>query len=318
MCGALDALLDRVLQSSGANAMDLPLAIRRLIAETCADSPQEAIERATARSLQNYYKIATSASRISVGILCRSLGVQLQGVPTRATMRRSLEASPGDGPAPSHSGLLDFSAPQPIISIPTGLDYLKARDSVGHELGHVLIHKRTYGYDQATIRLGSSPVEEALAEYAARLLLMPKTLADSSTFQLTGNLAARCVELAHDAEVTIHAAMARVGDPDMPKIGIRGAILWRTLHPTGDSSAASLAPYWHLCGDTFVPLKRGGVRQNSLVARLFLESEGGRITDSAREDVRIGRLCGSFRVDGMAWGSRKYNSRVVLSVFRAA
>ena len=33
MCGALDALLDRVLQSSGANAMDLPLAIRRLIAE---------------------------------------------------------------------------------------------------------------------------------------------------------------------------------------------------------------------------------------------------------------------------------------------
>jgi Zn-dependent peptidase ImmA (M78 family) len=49
------------------------------------------------------------------------------------------------------------------------VEFERARVAVAHELAHVLIHKKADGYDEATIRLQSSPTEEALAEYGARL-----------------------------------------------------------------------------------------------------------------------------------------------------
>jgi IrrE N-terminal-like domain len=312
---ALDPSLDGVIRSIRTQSADVPLAIARFTVAMRADTPVEAMQRATSESLERYYRLSTSAKRIDVGTLCRSMGVELEGVPVSATAS-SLQRASTDEITRSYGGLLDFSGSVPVITIPRGLDYTKARIAAAHELGHVLIHKRASGYDQATIRLGTTSTEEALAEYAGRLLLVPRGFVDLTALSVTHNFAVKCVELADEAGVSVHAAVARLGDPDLPNIGVRGAILWRPrARSTGDGSA-ELAPYWHLCGSTFVPLRRGGVRDKSLVARLFADFDGP-IWDSSREDVRIGRLCGAFMIDAFAWGSKRSGARVVLSVFRS-
>lgn len=301
-----------MIQSLHVERVNLPLSIARFTAVMGCNTPLDAMRRATARSLERYYELSTSAKRIDVGTLCRSMGVEAEGVPIRPM---SCGLQTGGEISHAYSGILDLSGAIPVITVPPGFDYVKARITAAHELGHVLIHKRASGYDQVTLRLGTTAMEETLAEYAARLLLIPKNFIDFAALTLSGNLAVRCIELAEDAGVSIHAAVARVGDPDVPDVGVRGAIRWRVRSRSIESEPQTLASYWHLCGATFVPLRRGGVRKNSLVARLF-EDFDGPISDSDREDVRIGQLCGCFRVDAFAWGSKKNGTRHVLSIFR--
>lgn len=199
------------------------------------------------------------------------------------------------------------------IRLPSGLDWLRGRIAVCHEIGHFLIHSRGEEIDLFTSRLASSPEEEALSEYASRLLLMPAPYVDRHP---AGNLIVDCMTLARSADVTLHAAAARLGDPDSPLAGlVRGVILWRTKKP-GDKPELPrrLTPQWHLCRESFVPVGRCHAGRTSLVAALAASDEAQAV-GSCIEQVEIGALKGEFRVDAVAWGSMERGTRLVLSAF---
>jgi len=198
---------------------------------------------------------------------------------------------------------------QPCIQIPAGVPDHRARVAVAHELGHVLIHKRGSSYDDVTIRLAASDREEAVAEYAARLLLLPTRQIERE------NLAERAVRQANEARVTVHAAASRLGDPDMRCEFVRGAILWK-LNPSVPSKSAlaeRLTPAWRLCPGAFIPIGKCKARKDSLIAELARAT--GSSSDVRIENVKIGSLEGVFRVHGFAWGSIAGGTRLILSIF---
>ncbi len=198
---------------------------------------------------------------------------------------------------------------------PSTVDQVRARLSVAHELGHYLIHKRESGPDKASLRLGSTREEEAIAEYAARLLLLPNGLSPS-TGKMYPSQAAMCIAEAGLAKVTIHAATARLADPDQPRVGIRGAILWRLNAAVPHSAPIEhrLTPHWHLCPGAFVPIRRCRARAGSLVASLAAKGPNSAF-DSREEEIKIGTLKGHYTVDAFAWGSVRAGTRLVLSMF---
>jgi len=213
-----------------------------------------------------------------------------------------------------HTGKTYFGSARPLVKIPPEVDFATARLSVAHELGHVLVHSRDDGYDEATIRLPSTPEEECLAEYAARLLLMPAPLWSRLAFNV--NLAEYCVGRSSAARVTVHSSIVRLGDPDMRDLGVRGAILWR-LNPQARQCALlhqRLTPQWHVCPGAFVPIKRSKARCGSLIARVAEECTA--VAGSSLENVDIGTFVGSFVVHAFSWGSVVDGTRLVLSVFQ--
>ena len=166
-----------------------------------------------------------------------------------------------------------------------------------------------------TLRLGSSPAEEALAEYAARMLLIP-----SGCYETTAeaNLAEFAIAQASRWRVTIHCFVERLGDPDVASTSIAGAILWRMRPDVAASEPlhARLTPQWHLCRDAFIPIRKCKARPGSLVAHLAAVEASAAM--SGREDVNIGSFAGHFRVDAFAWGSVDDGTRLILSIFRDA
>jgi len=142
---------------------------------------------------------------------------------------------------------------------------------------------------------------EAIAEYGARLLLMP--FREGGSPGQSHNMAVWCVRRAQSTRVTVHTAVARLGDPDNPNRNVRGAMLWRVRPSLGPDLHELLTPYWHLCGETFIPIGRCKARKGSVIADVAQEL--GRAAASSNEDVRIGNLEGHFRVDAFSWGSWK-------------
>jgi uncharacterized protein DUF955 len=187
--------------------------------------------------------------------------------------------------------------------------------SVAHELGHVLLHSRDDGFDEATVRLPSTPAEEGLAEYAARLLLMPATL--WSHLNVDTNLAECSVVQSSMARVTVHASVVRLGDPDLVDLGIRGAILWRLNAglPNSDLLYERLTPQWHLCPGSFIPIRKCRARHGSVTADAA--SASGPVVSTRLEEVNIGTFVGWFLVHVFAWGSVQDGTRLVLSIFQA-
>jgi hypothetical protein len=249
---------------------------------------------------------------ITVERLCDICGATLTGIrpKPRDAAVYSLESWQS---RQGHTGKLSFDGSRVLINIPEAVDYLTARLSVAHELGHLLIHRRGKSYDEATLRLHSSPEEEALAEYAARLLLIPSSLC--SLTQET-NLAEYAITQANRMRVTIHSFVVRLGDPDVASGPVCGAILWR-MHPSvpaWEPLNARLTPQWHLCPDAFIPIRKCKARPGSLVAQLA--AAGTPAAMSRLEDVSIGSFVGHFQVDAFAWGSVEDGTRLVLSVFR--
>jgi hypothetical protein len=289
-----------------------PLAIRRFTEEMSVDLPTIAMRRATNNVLDLYIDSGAEKTPISITKLCEISDVRLHG-------RRP---APAAGPFYSvdnykawrgHSGNLFFGGTKASIRIPDNVTHEMARISVAHEIGHLLIHRRKSGYDEATLRLPSSNAEEALAEYGARLLLMP--LQTNESLQHT-NLAESALAQSSRSRVTLHSAVTRLGDPDVLSTDIVGAILWRMNGRVEDTQpvSARLTPHWHLCPGQFIPVGKCKAREGSLVAEL-----GGRektVSGSRIEDINIGSFKGSFRVDACAWGSIADGSRLVLSVFR--
>jgi hypothetical protein len=130
------------------------------------------------------------------------------------------------------------------------------------------------------------------------------------------NLAEYAVRQSSLARVTVHSAVARLGDPDLPQFEVCGAILWRVDSEANERFPVyeRMTPFWHLCPDSFVPIRKSKARERSLVAELAACS--GAVSDSRDESVRIGTFIGYFRVDAFAWGSLRDGTRLVLSVFR--
>ncbi len=295
------------LQLTGA-----PLAIRRFTEEMNVDSPTIAMKQATSDVLGLYIDSGAERTPISITKLCEIFDVRLHGRKPAA----------GAGPYYSvenhkawrgHSGNLLFEGKKAAIRIPDNVSHEMARISVAHEIGHLLIHRRKLGYDEATLRLPSSNAEETLAEYGARLLLMP--LLTGELVQ-SNNLAEFALAQCSRSRVTLHSAVTRLGDPDVPSADIVGAILWRMNARVEDAQpvGARLTPQWHLCPGQFIPVGKCKARETSLVAELG--GKGKPVSGSSVEDVNIGSLNGSFRIDACAWGSIADGTRLVLSVFR--
>ena len=295
----------------------LPLTLKRF-REHCGDlSVIGAMQRAAADVLRHYARqMPRRTPRISADMLCRICEIAVEGaIPSHSRGRNTYSVSGGSQQHPGHTGAIYLDPHRSRIRLPPGLDRARARVAVAHELGHYLIHRRGGTLDALTIRLPSSVEEEALSEYAARLLLLPEPLGRQES---TGeNVASRCLEIAHSSDVTLHSAAARLGDPDHPeRSGLKGIILWR-LHPKVSADQpvpARLTPQWHLCPDVFIPIQRCHANRDSLIAELA--SRDGTTASGTREElVNIGSLKGSYRVEAVAWGSVRRGSRLVLAAF---
>jgi hypothetical protein len=299
------------------NGDALPIPLRRFRDHVGLSTTIEAMQHTVSELLRKYATHGSDPSpRISASTLCKACGIALEGrFPARDRTRTAYSLGGNFTSASSHSGTLYLDPERPRIRLADGLDYKRARVAVAHELGHYLIHRRGDSVDSFTAKLPSSAEEEALSEYAARLLLIPDSIANN--VGAASNLVEHCLQVAQRADVTVHSAAARLGDPDSSQEkGLRGIILWRlnSAVPHDDPISARLTPQWHLCPDVFVPIRRCHAGRNSLIAEVAASDEST-ARGSRRERVRIGSLVGTFRVDAIAWGNLKRGSRLVLAAF---
>jgi Zn-dependent peptidase ImmA (M78 family) len=310
---ALDSDL-RALCESAWHSAAVPLTIRRFVEESGVDRPGAAMKLATDLLLGAYNEGQRDPSTpISVERLCDLAGAALIGKRPRG--RRSDDYSfESYKRRVGHTGKLYFDGLRATIKIPDHVDPNTARVSVAHEIGHLLIHRRGTGYDKATLRLQSSPEEEALAEYCARLLLIPTYVWSPSLPE--ENLARYAITQSSLTRVTLHAAVTRLGDPDVVTAGVRGAILWRINSQVSrsESISARLTPHWHLCPKAFVPVRKCKARDGSLIAQVAGDNRAR--AQSGIEEVSIGSFVGSFRIDAFACGTIDDGTRLVLSIFR--
>lgn len=316
MTSALEPMLTN-LDRRERQGDDLPLALRRFRESMGVTSTISAMQLAVAGVLRGYAKLVPRpAAHMSAIALCRVCGVTLDGqLPRKVTQRPVYSAYPNVTTAAVRRGLIYQDPRHPRIHLSPDLDYATARIAVGHELGHFLIHRRGGTLDVETLRLPASQEEEALSEYAARLLLLP--FRRSKEGDDAANLAVQSFRAAREADVTMYASVARLGDPDSPwRDGVRAVILWG-MQPDARcciSAAERFVPQWHLSPSTLIPMKRCHGRQ-SLVAELGSIGEGT-VSGARTEAVSIGALKGDFRVDAVAWGSARRGTRLALAVFR--
>jgi len=294
--------------------MHVPLAIKRFVEEYGADRPSLAMKMATDSLMFKYSDGRHLLTEpVSLKRLCEISDVELIKNPFQV---RSFSGNGFDGfqRRTGHTGRVFFKGSKATIKIPKQVDSRTERISIAHELGHLLIHSRTYGYDKATLRLPSSAAEESLAEYCARLLLIPGSLFSSPP--MASNIAQYAYNQKCVMNVTLHSAVMRLGDPDLTSCGVRGAILWQlnsTVSKT-EPMSARLTPRWHVCPRAFVPIGKCKARTGSVVAEVAgLDFEAGK---SKIEEVRIGTFVGTFQIDAYAWNFVKDGTRLVLSIFR--
>lgn len=296
----------------------MPLAVTRFVTGCGAEDAIAAIRLAASRVLAAYAERFTWPTPVvSATRLCELCDVELRGSPRPGRARSPVYAlDAGPVGAKTQTASFHVEGSKAVITIARGIDVARARVGVAHEIGHLLVHTRGASLDADTLRLPSTPVEETLAEYAARLLLLPNAFEAEGT---TEGIAKACVSIASVARVTVHSAAARLGDPDRRDRGIRSVVFWRLNHRAerGVPVARRLVPQWHLSGDVFVPIGRCHARSGSLIAELAGSSGDTPAAGSAREHVSIGSLHGELQVDAFAWGSVEDGTRVVLAVFSA-
>lgn len=288
----------------------MPLALRRFAQSFGLGGPVRTMKVAAERVLTRYFDRGCFPVRVQQ--LCEICEVGLVGY--RPMSRPGLGYADCDHHArKGPTAKLFMENSRLLIKIPARVDYATARISVAHELGHSLIHRNDKGFDDVTLRLPTSPEEEALAEYCARMLLMPQW---RSSIPRCRNLAEYAVSQSSQAGVTMHSAVTRLGDPDVSLGDIRGAILWRLNSAASTSYPihARLSPYWHLCPNSFVPIRRCKARAGSLIS--LIAAESGAVSGTNVEDVSIGSFTGVFVVDAFGWGSTDDGTRLVLSIFR--
>jgi hypothetical protein len=302
---AIEPGLATLLAQEQKDCKGLPLAIRRFVEQVQATGIVDAALGVTGRLLQEYQDFAGPlGSAVRLTKLAQVKSVVLRGlnnVSSTGTFDREFRQR--------YRATISMGGGAPVITIPPGSDRAGARISVAHELGHLLIHSRGAELDEATIRLGSSNQEEALAEYLARLLLLSSTI-DRTEIASKG-IARFGFDLARSADVPLSSALARLGDPDQD-LGIAGVILWELRRDRRLSVAERLKPYSRFCGTAFIP-QQSHARDGSLTVTASV-GEGERIAVGV-ESVRIGGFVGEFKVEAYGWGSEDRGTRKVLSTF---
>lgn len=293
---------------------DKPLPVARFTRRWGSDGPIPAMIKAAGQVHDEYSSKWGAEEVLSVQRYCQLLGVRLLGSPPQSRPLSFYSGGMAEirGRSSQHSGRI-LLGNRPQITIPESVDRNESRLSIAHELGHLLIHKVEGGLDETTIRLDSSPQEEAIAEFAARLLLLPGPGKQSS-----GSIAKQCLREASRRRVPLRAAAARAADSDRPVSAIRGVILWRMraaeASGKGSTSFERLTPFWHFFPGHFIPLNKCRSREGSLVARLA-EASLDNSCDQSEEEVSIGSVRGTFHIDAIAWGSIIRGTRKVLSFF---
>jgi hypothetical protein len=295
-----------------AGSAEWPYALREFITATGTKTPAAAAQTVANSLLARYFtKYADRTDVVSVTKLCALLGIEIVGrLPRISSKSPSYNQLFEHG---AHLAKLNFLSGRPVIEV-MGSRAPIAGISAAHELGHYLIHLRDGQLNDQTLRSGSTPEEEALSEYIGRMLLMPKPQFDPY-LKPPPNYAVECLSVASRAHVIMHAAAARMMDPDHPIRALRGIIFWK-LHPQEPESlsvAKRLTPTWHHCDEAFIPIRKCHARRGSLVANLAESNED--CQGASEEDVRVGSFSGRFRVDAYAWGSLNNGTRCVLSAF---
>lgn len=329
-----DPILQRL---SEAPLSDCPLPLQRFSRWRAAPDPVVAMQGAVAELLAAVEAFGQdqgsepqpSLSRelqpemnrlVSVVEVCRYLGIRLTGAPATASRQRVYSLASPHAARREITGHLSVGTGGPLIYLPFTSDQALARLAAAHEIGHYLTHLRGTALDTVSWSLPSSPEEEALAEYAARLLLLPRSM-----MCWPGNYgpAGGCLHVAGTRCVTLHGAALRLRDEDVAnRIARRpqAVILWRLQPRVGPDKpvAQRLTPQWFICPGAFVPVKRCHAGSRSLIAEIAEAEDGERPKEGSREEaVSIGSLRGDFHVDAFAWGSLRRGTRLVLSLFFA-
>src|SRR6266478_414649 len=248
---------------------DWPPTLQRFVHEFGAMNPVDAAQIA-AKTVMDRYAAAypyNDRDAISVRYLCKLLDIDLRGnvpkmLPSRSNPRFGSYGESDDRPAAAllvfnRRATIDVAAPNP----------LRARISVAHEIGHFLIHSRGQEIDNSMMHSEVTTEEEILSEYIGRLLLLPTELFH---FQFTRqrSMAVACITAARDAAVSFNIATSRISDPDQALPSLKGAIFWRLVpgSPTHLPVEKRLAPFWHLCPNAFVPIRKCHARHDSVIA----------------------------------------------------
>jgi hypothetical protein len=267
-----------------------------------------AMQHAAAAVLIKYDEKHPTSGHISVSWLCDLLGVSLRG--TENVMRDSYGRVPGSGASRiRHDAELRFGTP-PVVRLRRQLPEPRARLSIAHELGHFLVRSVDYDLGRSA---SSTPEEEEVAEYGARLLLMPPRLFASTIATGTEPLPARCLRTAGALRTTIRSVAVRLFDPDVRCFSLAAIILWRMAEEQDDTTGPRFVPWWFVAPNTFVP-RAAWARHSCVVMTAAMSAEPDTVAGNV-EDVAIGSLAGRFRVDAFAWGRLSDQSRVVLSCF---
>lgn len=278
-------------------------------------------------------RFSTGTGIYGVGNYCKLLNVDLVGR-RRSPDTASLQSTAGyrhrHGGGTAH---IRLSGRRPKIVISADMSRDQARVAVAHELGHLLIHRHDSSIHPETSRVPSTPAEEALSEYAGRMLLMPGTLSHDQQSQRPIELehsadrlqldmfpskssVLACLQEAGQRNVTLFASAARHGDADRHP-DLHGAILW-TMDSRVDPALpvySRLTPAWHHCGTAFVPIRRCTARKNSAVDKAAAVTGQHNAIVEKIESVSIGSFSGKYRVEAFAWGSVPRGTRRVLSFF---
>lgn len=257
----------------------------------------------------------------NIGEICRFLGIDVRGpqpsVPSKSVY--STSGSRGDKISkPAVSGTLQLVDGKPVVYVPNKTDLPHRRLSVAHEIGHYLMLWKGDRVDRSAAGFSSTQEEEELAEYAARLILLPKfALAVPSGF----GVAKSCIYLAGRRCTTVWSAARRMGDPGIAQNNLRAIVLWR-LNPevlACEPLHKRMTPQWFIGEKIYIPVKKCHAGFSSLVANLAAKESGEKPVEGVAEEmVSIGSLKSfnnKMSVDAFAWGSVSRGTRLVLSVF---
>jgi hypothetical protein len=202
--------------------------IRRLVeSENFLTSPEGLVNRILAQSdaiatTRPYVRLTRIAKTLNVRIrfermLVSGLDGLLRFNSTEQRLPRAILSREGD------AGWL--------ISVRDS-DQRLARESVAHELGHILLYRREYGIDTVSWRNTEwSEAEEAVCNYLARMLLMPQALVSSTLANYSNVSAAILFGIAGKLNVPLPQATLRWLDINRPPPGGTVVLLWRQYHP---------------------------------------------------------------------------------------
>ena len=282
------------------------LILGQLTRKARAGEPRGAIENRVCQLLQQCNPCNVSQLPVEVLVLARCRKIQISAT--------ALMDITGTGKA---RGILTPVEGGFKLVLAANLSESARNMTIAHEIGHTFFYDDTTAAPHRRYGLRPTKAEEDLCEFAARTMLLPRQAVEEYVRRGTGLGPARIiVNLARVAKTTLHATVARImGDlPDTrEELNLTAVIMWTPRNCS--SSHEQIHPKW-FAGEQFIPLAgRRHAKAGSAVHR--------RLTDRSVEqvewveDVSVGKLRGTFRVD-LLGGGPPGSTSWVLACYRKA